>query len=63
MLMGESVPFCVVSLHVAIFRNIPSPELNKDLWYTSQPRQHNFAVLSNKTVINLIAPVCESNEF
>jgi hypothetical protein len=63
MLMGESVPFCVVSQHVASFRNIPTPELNKDLWYTSKPRQHNFAVSLNKTVINLIAPVCGSNEF
>jgi hypothetical protein len=61
--MRESIPFCVVSLHVATFRNIPSPELNKDLWYTSQPRQHNFAVFLNKTLINLIAPVCGSNEF
>jgi hypothetical protein len=63
MLMGENVPLCVVSLHVASLRNIPTPELNKDLWYTSQPRQHNFAVLLNKTVTNLIAPVCSINEF
>jgi hypothetical protein len=61
--MGESVRFYVVSLHVASFRNIPTPQLNKDLWYTSQPRQQNFAVLLNKTVINLIAPVYGSNEF
>jgi len=61
MLMRESVPFCVVSQHVASFRNIPTPELNKDLWYTSKPRQHNFAVSLNKTVINLIAPVMSFN--
>jgi len=61
--MGESIPFCVVSLHVASFRNIPNLELNKDLWYNSKPRKHNFAVLLNTTAINLIAPVCGSNEF
>jgi hypothetical protein len=61
--MRESVPFSVVSLHVASFRNIPTSELNKDSWYTSQPRQHNFAVLLNKTVNKFISPVCGSNEF
>jgi hypothetical protein len=59
--MAENAPFCVVSLHVAILRNILTPAQNKDSWYISKPKKHNFTVLLNKRATNFILAVCDSN--